>query len=88
MLVERIDVPGAELLLYPEYLSPGDSAEVMERLQAEIGKPEGFLAQPDPFTAEPLKFKKGTEALVERQKALQAAEEEWLTLAEKEEEDG
>ena len=60
----------------------------MERLEAEIGKLESFLAQPDLFSAEPVKFRKATEALVERQGALAAAEEEWLTLAEKAEESG
>ncbi|ASP22197.1 phosphonate C-P lyase system protein PhnK [Antarctobacter heliothermus] len=56
---------------------------VIDRLTAEIAKLEEFLAQPDLFTKEPMKFKKGTEALVERQTALAAAEEEWLELAEK-----
>jgi ATP-binding cassette subfamily F protein uup len=57
--------------------------KVMERLEAEIAKLEGYLAAPDLFTAEPVKFKKATEALTERQQALAAAEEEWLALAEK-----
>ncbi|WP_137700312.1 ABC-F family ATP-binding cassette domain-containing protein [Marimonas lutisalis] len=61
---------------------------VIERLEAEIAKLEEFLAQPDLFTREPVKFKKATEALVERQEALTAAEEEWLTLAEKAEAEG
>lgn len=56
---------------------------VIERLGAEIAKLEAFLAQPDLYSKEPLKFKKGTEALVERQQALADAEEEWLTLMEK-----
>jgi ATP-binding cassette subfamily F protein uup len=55
----------------------------IERIEAEIAKLETFLAQPDLFTKEPLKFKKGTEALLERQKALAAAEEDWMTLEEK-----
>ncbi len=61
---------------------------VMERLTAEIGKLEELLAQPDLFTKEPVKFKKATEALVERQAALAKAEEEWLTLEEKAEQAG
>ena len=61
---------------------------VIERLTAEIAKLEGLLAQPDLFTTAPVKFRKATEALVERQGALAAAEEEWLTLAEKAEETG
>ncbi|WP_288926794.1 ATP-binding cassette domain-containing protein [uncultured Maritimibacter sp.] len=55
----------------------------MERLEAEIGKLEGLLSDPDLFTREPIKFKKATEALVERQEKLAASEEEWLALAEK-----
>ncbi len=55
----------------------------MERLEAEIGKLEEFMADPDLFHKEPLKFKKATEALVERQTALASAEEEWLELEEK-----
>ena len=57
--------------------------EVIERLEAEIGKLTEFLAQPDLFTAAPAKFQKATEALAERQQALAAAEEEWLALEEK-----
>jgi len=56
---------------------------VMQRYEAEIAKLETFLMDPDLFTKEPLKFKKASEALVERQAALGAAEEEWLLLEEK-----
>lgn len=55
----------------------------MERLEAEIGKLSELLADPELFTREPVKFKKATEMLGERQEALSAAEEEWLELAEK-----
>jgi ATP-binding cassette subfamily F protein uup len=54
----------------------------IERLEAEIAKLEGLLANPDLFSKEPVKFKKATDALVERQAALSAAEDEWLTLEE------
>ena len=57
--------------------------KLIERLEAEIAKLETFLSTPDLFTEQPAKFKKGTEALTERQQALADAEEEWLTLAEK-----
>jgi ATP-binding cassette subfamily F protein uup len=56
---------------------------VIERLEAEIAKLEEFLMDPDLFTKEPVKFKKASEALAERQVALAAAEEEWLELEEK-----
>ncbi len=56
---------------------------VIDRLGAEIAKLEGLLADPELFTREPVKFQKATEALVARQEALSAAEDEWLVLEEK-----
>ena len=55
----------------------------LERLEAEIGKLESLLSDPELFTREPIKFNKATQALVERQEKLAAAEEEWLLLEEK-----
>ena len=55
----------------------------IERLEAEIGKLEGLLSDPELFGREPVKFRKATEALVARQEKLSAAEEEWLELEEK-----
>lgn len=55
----------------------------MERLEQEIAKLQELMADPELFTREPVKFKKATEALVERQEKLAAAEEEWLELEEK-----
>ncbi len=55
----------------------------IERLEAEIAKLEELMSDPELFTREPVKFQKATEALVERQNKLSAAEEEWLTLEEK-----
>ena len=56
---------------------------VMERLEAEIAKLVDYLSDPDLFTTAPLKFNKATEALIERQAVLDAAEAEWLELAER-----
>ena len=53
------------------------------RLEAEIAKLTGYLADPDLYRTSPLKFDKGTAALAERQQALAAAEEEWLMLEER-----
>jgi ATP-binding cassette subfamily F protein uup len=53
---------------------------VMERLEAEIVKLQVFMSDPDLFTKEPEKFQKATDGLIERQAALDAAEEEWLAL--------
>jgi ABC transport system ATP-binding/permease protein len=55
----------------------------MKRIEAEIAKLETLMADPELFTREPVKFRKATEALVQRQQKLAAAEEEWLTLEEK-----
>lgn len=57
--------------------------EIIERTEAEIAKLEEYLAAPDLYAREPVKFNKASEALAERQAALVAAEEEWLQLAEK-----
>ena len=56
---------------------------VIERLEAEIGKLGELLSDPELYAREPVKFRKATEALAERQAKLAAAEEEWLTLEEK-----
>ncbi|MFG5382529.1 ABC-F family ATP-binding cassette domain-containing protein [Yoonia sp. R2-816] len=56
---------------------------VIDRLGAEIAKLEALLADPELFTREPVKFQKATDALVQRQAALAAAEDEWLILEEK-----
>ncbi len=56
---------------------------VIEKLEAEVNKLTTLLSDPDLFTREPVKFRKAGEALAERQAALAAAEEEWLTLEEK-----
>jgi ABC transport system ATP-binding/permease protein len=57
--------------------------DVIVRLEAEIAKLTAFLAQADVFTNAPDKFRKASEGLAERQGALAAAEEEWLSLAER-----
>ncbi|EKE71931.1 ABC-F family ATP-binding cassette domain-containing protein [Celeribacter baekdonensis] len=55
----------------------------MAQIEAQIGKLSELLDDPDLFTREPVKFKKATDMLTERQEALALAEEEWLTLEEK-----
>ncbi|MEO0922145.1 MAG: ABC-F family ATP-binding cassette domain-containing protein [Pseudomonadota bacterium] len=55
----------------------------IERIEAEIAKLEDLLADAALYTRDPGKFTKATEMLVERQAKLSAAEEEWLTLAER-----
>ncbi|MCB2128107.1 MAG: ATP-binding cassette domain-containing protein [Rhodobacteraceae bacterium] len=57
--------------------------DVIERLEAEIGKLSDFLSDPALFSTAPEKFRRASEAMAERQAALAAAEEEWLALEEK-----
>jgi len=56
---------------------------VIARLEAEIGKLNELLATPDLFTREPVKARKATDMLAERQGLLSAAEDEWMELEEK-----
>ena len=56
---------------------------LIARLEAEIAKLSEFLSDAAIYTTAPAKAQKATEALSERQAALDAAEEEWLHLAEK-----
>ena len=56
---------------------------IIERLETEIARLGELLSDADLFTREPVKFRKATEAMTERQLALAAAEEEWLALEER-----
>ncbi len=56
----------------------------IEKLEAEIAKLTVYLSAPDLFSKEPAKFAKASAGIAERQAALASAEEEWLSLAEKE----
>ena len=57
----------------------------IDKVSADISKLETILATPDLYAAEPAKFRKATDALVERQARLDALETEWLELEEKKE---
>ncbi|MEM6973983.1 MAG: ABC-F family ATP-binding cassette domain-containing protein [Pseudomonadota bacterium] len=57
----------------------------IERLEAEIAKLAELLGDPDLYEREPVKFRKASEMLEDRQARLAAAEEEWLALEEKRE---
>ncbi|TNJ44027.1 ABC-F family ATP-binding cassette domain-containing protein [Phaeobacter sp. B1627] len=75
--------PPREVLSFKERHRLEVLPDEISRLEAEIAKLEGLMADPELFSREPVKFKKATEALVERQQKLALAEEEWLTLEEK-----
>ncbi len=79
----KVEKPQQEGLTFAEQKRLDALPGEIDRLMAEIAKLEEFMSDPDLFTKEPVKFQKATEALVERQTAVAAAEEEWMTLEEK-----
>ncbi|MCU0903402.1 MAG: ATP-binding cassette domain-containing protein [Tabrizicola sp.] len=79
----KADPSRAGGLSFTERKRLDDLPGVIARLEAEIAKLSELLADPDLFTREPVKFRKATEALSERQGALDAAETEWLDLADR-----
>ena len=56
---------------------------VIARLEAEVRKLTEFLSDPERFGREPEKFRKASAALADRQTALAAAEDEWVSLEDK-----
>ncbi|MBZ4023061.1 elongation factor 3 [Rhodobacter sp. TJ_12] len=77
------DTPKKAGLTFTEKHRLEELPGVMEKLEREIAKLHELLSDADLFTREPVKFAKASEMLVEREAALSAAEEEWLTLEEK-----
>ncbi|MFZ1727026.1 MAG: ATP-binding cassette domain-containing protein [Albidovulum sp.] len=57
--------------------------DVIEKLEAEIGKLTDVLSDPDLFAKASDRFRRTSEALAKRQAELTAAEDEWLRLEEK-----
>ncbi len=60
-----------------------DLPGLIERLEAEIAKLAELLEGPDLYAKEPVKFRKASEMMADRQRLLTAAEEEWLALADR-----
>ncbi len=79
----KAQAPKAVKLSFTETHRLKELPAEIARLEAEIAKLEGLLSDAELFTREPLKFRKATEALTERQQKLAAAEEEWLELEER-----
>ncbi len=73
----------ADGLTFTEQHRLDELPDIIARLEAEITKLSDYLSDPELYATAPLKFAKATEALSERQTNLAAAEEEWLSLAEK-----
>ncbi len=57
--------------------------DIIDRLEAEIGKLGELLSDSELYSREPVKFRKASEALAQREAALAAAEDEWLDLEQK-----
>jgi ATP-binding cassette subfamily F protein uup len=79
---EKAEAPKSGLSFTEKHRLETIPAE-MERLEAEIGKLQELMSDPALFTENPVKFQKATDALIERQSKLDAAEEEWMLLEEK-----
>lgn len=79
----KSDVKKADGLSFTERKRLEALPGVMEKLEAEIAKLSALIGDPDLFNREPAKFAKATQAIAERQTALASAEEEWLSLEEK-----
>ncbi|QUS35435.1 ABC-F family ATP-binding cassette domain-containing protein [Falsirhodobacter algicola] len=75
--------PVADGLSFTERKRLEELPALISRLEAELAKLSELLATPDLYTAEPVKFRKASQMLEERQAALSAAEDEWLTLENK-----
>jgi ATP-binding cassette subfamily F protein uup len=57
--------------------------DLISKMEAEISKLGELLEAEDLFTKEPVKFRKASEMMAERQAQLAGLEEEWMTLEEK-----
>ncbi|MDM7930968.1 ATP-binding cassette domain-containing protein [Tabrizicola sp.] len=60
-----------------------DLPALIDRLESEIAKLSTLLADADLFTRDPVKFRKASEAMADRQATLAAVESEWLELADR-----
>ena len=75
--------PARAGLSFTERKRLDDLPATIARLEAEIAKLTELLATPDLFTREPVKARRASDLLAERQAALAAAEEDWMALEER-----
>ena len=75
--------PATVGLTFTEKKRLDDLPILIEKLEAEIAKLTEVLGTPNLFTADPARFAKASDLLANRQAAVQAAEAEWLILAER-----
>ncbi len=76
-------VPAATGLSFTERKRMNDLPALIDTLEGEIAKLAELLEGPDLYTKEPIKFRKASEMMADRQRQLTAAEEEWLMLADR-----
>ncbi len=69
-----------EALTFTERKRLDDLPAIIERLEAEVSKVSALLETEDLFSKEPVKFRKASEVLGDKQAQLAAAEAEWLAL--------
>ena len=69
-----------EALTFTERKRLDDLPAIIERLEAEVSKVSELLEAEDLFTKEPVKFRKASEVLGDKQAQLAAAEAEWMAL--------
>ena len=72
-----------EALTFTERKRLNDLPAIIERLEAEVSKVSELLESEDLFTKEPVKFRKASEVLGDKQAQLAAAEAEWMALEER-----
>jgi ATP-binding cassette subfamily F protein uup len=75
----------AEGLTFSERKRLDTLPDLIGRLEAEIARLSALLSDATLYIREPVRFRKATEAMAERQAALASAEAEWLALAERDE---
>jgi len=73
----------AEGLNFAERKRLQELPDVMAKLEAEIGKLAELLEGPDLYSKEPVKFRKASGLMADRQAVLANAEAEWLALADR-----
>jgi ATP-binding cassette subfamily F protein uup len=73
----------ADTLSFTERKRLENLPDLIAKMEAEISKLGELLEADDLFTKEPVKFRKASEMMAERQTQLSALEAEWMTLEEK-----
>ena len=79
----RTAKPRVVALSFTERKRLAELPGLIERLESEINKLSEYLEEPQLFAKDPLKFRKASEGMAERQATLTQIEAEWFRLAER-----